>query len=329
MRGSVVLHALTTFVTVVGLVGGLSAKAIAQSASAAPMLLPVAERVAPEAAASSATLASTNAGVPVVDPALGMPQMDILAVSPPDWLRYSVPASVGHGQAMLAIVIDDVGIDRRATRRAIALPGPITLSFISYADDLPAQAAQARAAGHELMVHLPMEPLGPSADPGPNALMVHHDSGELRRRMAWALDRFEGYVGVNNHMGSRFTADRTAMAVVLAEVRRRGLLYVDSRTIPGTVAPELATALGVPFAERNVFLDVEQTERGTAAALAAALQIAREQGSAVAIGHPYPSTLAVLEAWLPRLADDGVALVPVSTIVRHRHAELLTANGGR
>ena len=327
-RGNATPRALAALVAAAGLSLALSVGAVAQPAPTVPALLPVADLVASDAAASSTTL-TAGAGVAIADPALGMPQMDILAASPPDWLRYSVPVSVAHGQAMLAIVIDDVGIDRRATQRAIALPGPITLSFISYAHDLPAQTAQARAAGHELLVHLPMEPLGPSVDPGPNALMVGDDSGELHRRMAWALDRFDGYVGINNHMGSRFTADRTAMTVVLSEVGRRGLLYVDSRTIPNTVAPELAATLGVPFAERNVFLDVEPTERSIAAALAAAQQIAREQGSAVAIGHPYPSTLSVLEAWLPRFAEDGIALVPISTIVRHRQVELLTASGGR
>ena len=292
--------------------------------------LPIAAQLAPELAVSrTGTLAAATAGVAVVDPTLGMPQMDILSASPPDWLRYSVPASVGGGQAMLAVVIDDLGIDRRATQRAIALPGPVTLSFISYADDLPTQAARARAAGHELMVHLPMEPISPSIDPGPNALMVGLDGDELRRRIAWALSRFGGYVGVNNHMGSRFTADRAGMTVVLAEIRQRGLLYLDSRTIPSTVAPELAVALGVPFAERSVFLDVEPTPRAIAAAMAAAQRMAQEQGSAVVIGHPYPSTLAMLEVWLPQLAEDGVALVPISTIVRHRHAELLMASGGR
>src|SRR3546814_6705104 len=116
-----------------------------------------------------------------------------------------------------------MGLNRSQSRRAIALPGPLTLSFLTYADDLPQQTAAARAAGHELMLHVPMEPMDSAVPPGPEALLVSADDAELRRRLNWGLGRFEGFVGINNHMGSRFTRNEPGMSVVLAELHRRGL----------------------------------------------------------------------------------------------------------
>src|SRR3546814_2731476 len=96
-----------------------------------------------------------------------------------------------------------MGLNRSQSRRAIALPGPLTLSFLTYADDLPQQTAAARAAGHELMLHVPMEPMDSAVPPGPEAMLVSADDAELRRRLNWGIGRFEGCVGINNHMGRR------------------------------------------------------------------------------------------------------------------------------
>ena len=120
------------------------------------------------------------------------------------WRRNAVPFRDLNSRPLVAIVIDDVGIDRPRSKRAWELPGPLTMSFLPYAKDLREQARAARARGHELMLHLPMEPTG-RADPGPNALLVSLSDAELKQRTLAALDSFDGYVGVNNHMGSRFT----------------------------------------------------------------------------------------------------------------------------
>src|SRR3546814_10885137 len=134
-------------------------------------------------------------------------------VSPHAWRARAVPPPAGAKSPFVAILIDDAGLDRKDTARAIALPGPITLSFMTYANELAAQSQAARAAGHELMLHMPMEPLDlPRNDPGPNALLMKLDSAEIQRRLDWDLARFDGYVGVNNHMGSRFTRDQDRMA---------------------------------------------------------------------------------------------------------------------
>jgi polysaccharide deacetylase 2 family uncharacterized protein YibQ len=219
---------------------------------------------------------------------------------------------------MIAIIIDDMGVDRRRSERAVKLPGPLTMSYLAYARDLPAQTEAAHRAGHELMVHVPMQPMSSAADPGPNALLVRLAPAELQRRIDWDLSRFTGYVGINNHEGSRFTTDAAGMTAVLRTLHRRGLLYVDSVTTAKTVAPRLARELGVPYAKRDVFLDDKNDVPAIEIQMSRLETVARRVGYAVAIGHPRDATLAVLAAWLPRLREQGFTLVPISAIVRHR-----------
>lgn len=236
----------------------------------------------------------------------------------PAWLRFAVPAVAQDGRARVAIIIDDMGLDRGRSEHAIALPGPLTLSFLAYARDLPQQAALAHRAGHELMVHVPMEPMGRMLVADPNQLDVAMSREEVLTRLRWDLSRFEGYVGINNHMGSRFTADAPAMRPVLEELKARGLLFIDSRTTPSTAGAEIARELGVPHASRDVFLDYEVSIAAVEAQLAELERVARRNGSAIAIGHPHDQTLEVLQRWLRELPQKGLALVPVSAIVRER-----------
>ncbi|MSO85776.1 MAG: divergent polysaccharide deacetylase family protein [Rhodospirillales bacterium] len=196
------------------------------------------------------------------------------------------------------------------------MPGPLTLSFLTYANDLPEQTRDARANGHELMLHVAMEPNDKSVDPGPNVLLVGQDANEIRKSLEWGLARFEGYVGVNNHMGSRFTRDPAGMTVVMEELARRGLLFLDSRTSGKTVAAALAARHRVPFEERNVFLDAEDRPGEAEARLKELEVLARRHGHAIAIGHPKEKTLAALAAWLPSLASKNLVLSPLSAVVR-------------
>jgi hypothetical protein len=216
---------------------------------------------------------------------------------------------------LIVIVIDDLGMDRKRTARAIGLHGPLTLSFLAYADDLKEQTEAARAAGHELLMHVGMEPVSESVDPGPNVLLTGLSSEEIRHRLEWNLGRSEGYVGINNHMGSKFTADPSAMMVVMEMLKRRGLLFLDSRTTGRSVGAKLARELGVPVAERNIFLDNVNETAAVDARLGELERLARRRGYAVAIGHPRDATLEALERWLQNLKDRGLVLVPLSAVV--------------
>jgi polysaccharide deacetylase 2 family uncharacterized protein YibQ len=234
----------------------------------------------------------------------------------PAWLRFAVPAPPADGRPRIAIVIDDCGLDKKRTERAIALKGPLTLSFLPYATDLPRMTEEAHRNGHELLVHVPMEPISRAEDMGPNGLAVNLGAAEVLRRLRWDLGRFDGYVGINNHMGSRFTGDAASMTPVIEELKARGLMFLDSRTIGNSAGVELARRFGVPHAARDVFLDNEISDGAIAQELAEVEQVARHHGSAVAIGHPHDATLDELTPWIQSLPRKGFVLVPISAIAK-------------
>jgi hypothetical protein len=231
----------------------------------------------------------------------------------PTWLRNAVEA-VPDARPAVAVVIDDLGLNRRGTAALNRLRAPLTLAFLPYATDLDEQTRAARAAGHELLVHVPMEPR--SQDwPGPNALTSQLGPAELISRLRSHLRSFRGFVGVNNHMGSLLTADPGRMAILMAELRQRDLLFLDSRTTPESVAAREAERMRVPFAERDVFIDNDLELNSVLRELAHAENIARRQGYAVAMGHPHDVTIEALQHWLPTLDARGIALAPISAIV--------------
>jgi polysaccharide deacetylase 2 family uncharacterized protein YibQ len=232
------------------------------------------------------------------------------------WLRNALPVPKTGGRPVIAIVIDDLGVDRRRSERMAQLKGPLTLSYMTYAEDVARQAREAKAHGHELMVHVPMQPQSASYDPGAEVLEVGLSADEIRRRLDWGLSRFDGYVGINNHMGSRFTSDPAGMRVVMAELRKRGLAFIDSVTSDRTVGADVARHYGVPFAARHVFLDNDQGIAHVRGQLAKTEAYARKHGAAIAIGHPHDGTIEALAGWLPGLEGRGFVLVPVSTIIR-------------
>ena len=234
------------------------------------------------------------------------------------WRRNALPFRDINSKPLVAIVIDDVGLDRARSKRAWELPGPMTMSFLPYAKDLPEQSRAARARGHELMLHMPMEPNGRN-DPGPGALMVSMSDAELRQRLLIALESFGGYVGINNHMGSRFTANRPDMELVMKQLKPRGLMFLDSRTTAQSVGDQTAQEFGVPSIVRHVFLDDEETLEAVRRKLVETEAVARRQGFVVAIGHPHDVTLQALSEWLPTVAGKGLALAPSTAILRKRN----------
>jgi polysaccharide deacetylase 2 family uncharacterized protein YibQ len=251
-------------------------------------------------------------------PAAKPQQVAMAASVEQTWRRNALPFRDLNSRPLIAIVIDDVGLDRSRSRRAWELPGPMTMSFLPYAKDLPEQTRAARARGHELMLHLPMEPNGRN-DPGPGALLVSMSDNELRQRTIAALDSFDGYVGANNHMGSRFTAFHPGMETVLRQFRARGLMFLDSRTTAQSVGDQTAHELGVPSIVRHVFLDDEETLEAVRRKLTETEAVARRQGFAVAIGHPHDVTLQALAEWLPGISAKGLALAPASAVLRKRN----------
>jgi polysaccharide deacetylase 2 family uncharacterized protein YibQ len=234
------------------------------------------------------------------------------------WQRNAIAFSDDRRRPLIVVVIDDMGVDRPRSRRVTELPQPLTLSYLPYARDLAEQATAARSRGHELMLHLPMEPLSGSVDPGPNALLTSLSLDMIRRRTVAALDSFSGYVAVNNHMGSRFTTWRPGVEASLREMKGRGLAYLDARTHADTVGGLVAEELGMPNVDRHVFLDDVMTGDAVRRQLAETEALARRQGFVIAIGHPHDVTIQALAEWLPGLSGKGFVLGPISAAIRRR-----------
>jgi polysaccharide deacetylase 2 family uncharacterized protein YibQ len=214
----------------------------------------------------------------------------------------------------VAIIIDDLGREIEPVRRLSELGVPISFAVLPFESKTAEVVAWLSERQLEFLLHLPMQAQG-DADPGPGALYTNLAAGDLRRRTARALDAVPGAVGVNNHMGSAFTMDPAKMRPVLAEIARRGLFFVDSRTSGRSVGYQMALELGMPSARRSVFLDNSIEVAAISRQFAEVLEVAGREGSAVAIGHPYAETLQVLADQIPRARAAGFEFVPVSFLL--------------
>lgn len=232
------------------------------------------------------------------------------------WRKYAALTPETGQKPVIAIVIDDAGLDQPRTARTVDLPGPITIAYLPYARDLQPQVNAARKAGHEVMLHMPMEPSSASVDPGPHALLASYDRQTIINEMNWMLDRFDGYVGVNNHMGSKFTADAERMQIVMEVMKSRGLMFLDSRTSAKSVGYSTASSFGVPAITRDIFIDDADDAAKIADMLARTENVARKQGFAIAIGHPRDLTIGALKAWIPEIQAKGFVLVPITDVLR-------------
>jgi len=234
------------------------------------------------------------------------------------WQAYARPTASGDDRPRVAIILSGLGLSSAATEAAIqGLPGEVTLAFQPFADNIQQWIRLARAAGHEVLLNLPMEPVDfPANDPGPRALFVTLSPDENEDRLRWALSRVTGYVGVLNHMGSRFTTSRESMQPILAEIKARGLLYVDARSSARSVATVMASQMQVPRAINDRFLDSREVSRVTIdARLTEIERIAKDAGVSIAIGQGFPVTIERVREWAQTLDSKGLALVPVSAVV--------------
>jgi polysaccharide deacetylase 2 family uncharacterized protein YibQ len=225
------------------------------------------------------------------------------------------------GSGRLAVVVDDLGNDSQALARVLAIAEPLSGAVLP---GLPRSADTARSlarSGKEVLLHLPMEPLESREKPGPGLLRASMSAREISELLDHDLADVPGATGVNNHMGSKGTADRNLMNALMAILRKKSLYFLDSRTTEWTTAEEAARQFGVPFLSRGVFLDDVPREEAIQAALERAAAAARQNGFSVAIGHPHGPTLSVLERQMSRLAAEDVTPVFVSDLLRTTPAE--------
>jgi len=218
----------------------------------------------------------------------------------------------------LALVLDDLGHNLdELTLRAITLPAPVTYAVLPDRGRSRRVLTEIRRAGKQALLHMPMEP-DPGAPVGPGEPVVNVGMGsrEIRLAVGVCLDALPGVVGVNNHMGSRATRSRPEMDAVMAEIAVRGLIFLDSRTTPMSVAHVAASSRGIPNLRNDLFLDVDTDDPEVIRRrLRRLLEIARRRGWAIGIGHIHPSTIAVLEEFLPTVDPADVQIVPVSELI--------------
>ena len=218
----------------------------------------------------------------------------------------------------IAIIIDDLGNQLNDGRQVVQLPGAVTVSIIPYTPFAKRLALLAHSQQKEIMLHLPMESMD-ERYLGRGGLSEKMDETQFVQTLYETLDAIPDIRGVNNHMGSRLTADATKMGWVMAGLLRHGELYfVDSRTTSQSQADTVAREYGLDHARRDVFLDDDKATAQMQKQWTYLLRLARRRGTAVAIGHPYPETIQFLQQALPTLAKEGIELIPVSELIQWR-----------
>lgn len=222
----------------------------------------------------------------------------------------------------LALIIDDLGQNPARDDRVLAFNGPVALAILPDTRHAATLAQRAHSAGKTVMLHLPMAPAG-----GPYAWRPELPSEELQRRLDSALAAVPHASGLNNHMGSQMTDQRQPMAELMATLQQRHLFFLDSRTNPQTVAAASAQEIGLASLSRDIFLDDDPSPEAVARQFAAALELARKQGSVVIIGHPHRSTLEMLERELPRLGQQGIAWIDIGQMIATRSNRAMAAHG--
>jgi uncharacterized protein len=242
---------------------------------------------------------------------------------------YAQPAKAIAGKSdapKIAIVVGGLGIGGAATADALGkLPGAVTLAFPPYGGGLDQLAVRARNDGHELLLQVPMEPFDyPDNDPGPQTLLTSLDPGQNIDRLQWLLSRFQGYVGIANFMGARFTSSESALAPVLREIARRGLLYLDDGSSQRSLASQVAGATNLAFAKADLSIDAVPTPAEVERALGRLETIARERGMAVGMTSAVPVAIERIAIWAKAAEARGILLVPISAIAVQRDEARLT-----
>jgi hypothetical protein len=215
----------------------------------------------------------------------------------------------------IAILLGGMGLNAKLTKKAIdELPGDITLGFAPYGDNLQEQVNRARAAGHEIMLQVPMEPVGyPGANPGPKTLLSDSPPAENLEALRWHMSRFAGYSGITNYMGARLLVTEQAMKPVMAELRARGLVYLEDATVNLTLSPKVVQEVKLPMQRASIVIDGEPTAAAIGEALERLEREAIRNGTAIGTGSGLGVTIETVAEWAKTLQEKGILLVPVST----------------
>lgn len=228
---------------------------------------------------------------------------------------YARPWSGARG-ARVAIVVGGLGLSQTGTQSAIErLPGEVTLAFAPHGHSLDRWMQAARRGGHEIVLQLPLEPFDyPRVDPGRDTLTVSADPEENTDRLLRTLARITNYVGVMNYMGGRFTSDEAVMSPLMAELGRRGLMYLDDGSSARSIADRLAPGNGAPYAAAHATVDANRDRASILERLDDLERVARAQGYAIGTGSAFDVTIDTITSWVAEARRRGVEIVPVSAL---------------
>jgi len=270
---------------------------------------------------SSAALIAAN-GIVITDPALTEVTSDgAVPVIAGDGRRpmdlYARPFDRSDPRPRVAIIVGGLGIGEAITQSAIdKLPAAITLSFTPYGSALQSSVSAARAAGHEVLLELPMEPFDyPSNDPGPNTLLTGAGAVDNPAHLQWLMSRISGYAGVKNMQGAKFLSLAEDLRPIVEQVKRRGLFLLDDGAADRSVGPEIAATAQAPFARADDILDRIPSREGVALALKNLETAAKTRGAAIGVATANPMTIDRISAWAAELEQKGIALAPVTAII--------------
>jgi uncharacterized protein len=245
-----------------------------------------------------------------------IPKIAADGARPADAFAQPVKAIPGKPDApRIALIVSGLGVSAKLTGEAIAeLPGPVTLAFVPYGSDA-GWVARARGGGHEVLLQVPMEPFDyPGNNPGPETLLTSLSPQQNTDRLHWMMSRFQGYVGIMDMMGARFTASEQAFAPVLRETAKRGLIFVDDGSNPQSVAGRIAGVNNLPFAKADVVVDSVPTATEIDRALGQLETAARERHVAVGIASALPVSIAQIAKWAKSAESRGLLLVPITAV---------------
>ncbi|MEX6508802.1 divergent polysaccharide deacetylase family protein [Jiella sp. M17.18] len=222
----------------------------------------------------------------------------------------------GKPGTRIAIVVGALGISQTSSMQAVdELPAGVTLGFSPAGNSLDRWMQAARRGGHELLLQVPLEPVGyPSVDPGKDTVTVDEAAAQNFDALYASMGRITNYVGVMNYMGGRFTAERSAMEPLISELGRRGLMYLDDASSTRSVARDTAALEKVPFAEANVLLDEQQDPAEIRKQLDVLERVARAQGTAIGVASAFGTSIKTIAAWIPEAEKRGIEIVPVSAL---------------
>jgi uncharacterized protein len=250
-----------------------------------------------------------------------LPRVAANGKKPFDLYAQTTPMGVlASNRPKIAILLGGMGLNTRLTQKAVKeLPGDISFGFAPYGNDLQNQVNKARAQGHEVMLQLPMEPMGyPANDPGPNTLLAEASAAENLKSLHWNMSRFAGYTGISNYMGGRFLATPESLRPILADMKARGLVFLEDAGVALSSTSEVAKTTGLRTRRAEIVIDAAPDAASIQAALAQLEALAKASGFAIGTGAGLEVTIETVAEWARQLEGKGILLVPVSVAYKGR-----------